>query len=202
MENVFTVFRPLGLFLKFFGIFPKTLADPVEKGKFRTEVSDLVPSIVLFSLHCYLIYEISSKRGIQDDSLILTVAWNYSLILENCAYFIQNAYQIYHIKMIVKFLSILQEIDSFLWQIKLKLNLKNQKKIVYLAIFFFFIFNLVESLTIPIINIFLNFFKFDWKIASANYLVNFFSDLYILQLVLACCAIKQRLQCINKLLQT
>lgn len=193
MENIYTVFYPFYLTSKFIGLFPKSFVGTVEKKALKLRFIDLFSPTFLFCILIYLFYQTISFPYIQSDSSILTIAWNYSLILELYGITIQILYQVLHCSAIRNLLEIIHNFDQDLKEFHVFLNHKKHKLIVYLSIICFFILNVAKFLVFPIINILnRNIVNFSIVVACSYAFVSFYSLFFSLQLALASFAVKLR----------
>jgi hypothetical protein len=201
MANVFTVFHPFYLILKLVGVFPKSFVGPVEKGLLKTKCLDVIPPILVILWILYLIHEVTTGSHIINESLILMVAWNYSLIFELCLIILQSLYEIHHRESIVKFLGVLSEFDRELLQHNHQIDYKTHRKGVRIAIFLFVLFNFVKDSVFHILNYFFPYYNYDWWIVFSNIVVVLYATVFLLQVSLANCSLQERFRIINDLLK-
>ena len=202
MKSVATSFYPFYLFSKAFGVFPKSFSGPIEKGCLKIKFTDILLPLLSITLNLYFLHKVTNGTYIQDDSSILTIAWNYSLVYGLLATLIQNIYQMIHSVSIARLVKLLYNCDQTFAKLVATVDHKKHKFFVCLVIAFCLVLNLVKFLVFPAISAFSGkIFKHNMAYVCAVSFVAFYNCFYAVQLALANFALKDRFRIFNDVLR-
>lgn len=113
MENIFTVAKPFIIFIKALGLFPMSFHGPARKGSLKIHHKDVIFSCFLFFVSFFVILKgFSTMKWFKENSELTNTAWTVMISLDLMSFFILFIYQIFKLKEIVKFLNLIQKIDS------------------------------------------------------------------------------------------
>lgn len=112
ISNVFTSFKPLFNYLKFFGLFLPSFHKDIHFGTFEVKLRDKVWSLTsTFCICCSIYYFIGCQTTYWNNSLILLNAYYICALFGNLVSLLMVVYQWKNSKKILKILYKLHEFD-------------------------------------------------------------------------------------------
>jgi hypothetical protein len=203
MENVYTAFKPLYLVSKLFGAFPMSFEGPARNGVLKTKIRGLIASFASIAFMVFMIVmKFSNKNLLSISSSVFLIAWNYLVVLELSFLIIQLCFQLHKVNEYRDFLKLLNDFDITASQLGLKVNFKRHKWLACLTVLSIFIVNISGSIVTVI------FYHLNGFVKQMNGLVaysyahkNFFKLFFVMQLLLASFAVKERFELLNNFLR-
>lgn len=120
MENIFTTAKPFLSFARILGLFPFAFKGPARKGFLTLSWSGVISSCCLvLALSLFIVFNFLSNQNAPANHWAkqrLEKAWTYSVRLELFSYFCLFFYQIYNHKRILRFLTLIEELDENVMQ--------------------------------------------------------------------------------------